>query len=362
MTAPSSQIRPATRADLPAIASLRRLVFRHTEHPTEDALARYLELVLFDNPWVDEELPSLAIESPQGEIVGFMGRIVRPYVQGGRVLRGAVATEVMVHPASRGRGLGTQLMRTYLGGGQDFTVADRANEGFRRVSEACGGEVAAWYSWYWTAPLRASRYGVAQLGWRGAVRATLPVTSAFDFLAARIVPGRFRRRPPSGRAEEIDPETIPGLVSGCVGSESVYPVYDADALRWLFTRLADRLGHAYARLDRCAVRMEPHGIVGWFIRADRLDGRSETVQMVAQPAFRDLVFSHLLYRAWRSGAVTVEGRNDPFFVSVVVQRRLGFTLAQPWVVFHSSDPRVAAAFRSGNVFLSRLDAEWWLAT
>jgi len=362
VTTSATLIRPATRDDLPAVASLRRRVFRHSEQPTEDALVRYLQLVFFDNPWASEDLPSLAVESARGDVVGFMGRIVRPYLHGQRLLRGAVATEVMIQPELRGRGIGSHLMRTYLDGGQDFTVADRANDGYRRLCEACGGEVAARYSWYWTVPVRPSLFAVAQLGWRGAVRLTAPLTAAFDAVATRIPPGRFRRRQPAGACEQLDPQTIPGLLPGFVGADSIYPFYDPDALRWLLQRLSDGMAHASRTVDLCAVRAEPDGIVGWFIAAKRQDGAFETVQMAARPEYRDLVFAHLLHRAWLCGATAVEGRSDPFFEAVLVRQRLACVLAQPWVVVHAHDARVARAFRSGTLFLSRLEAEWWLAT
>ena len=139
-------VRPAQHRDLPAVALLRRRVFQHSEQPSVDALAPYLALVLFDNPWASPELPSLAVEAADGAIVGFMGRIARPYRQGSRSLIGAVATEVMVDPRFRRQGIGSKLMRTYLDGGQDFTIADRANDNYRRLCEACGGEVAQCYS------------------------------------------------------------------------------------------------------------------------------------------------------------------------------------------------------------------------
>jgi GNAT superfamily N-acetyltransferase len=362
MTGIEPRIRPATRADLPDVAMLRRRVFRHSEHATVDGLAAYLGLVFFDNPWVDTDLPSLAVEAPGGEIVGFMGRVVRPYRQGSRTLRGAVASEVMIDPDFRGRGLGSTLMRVYLYGGQDFTVADRANEGYRRRCMACGGETAAWYSWYWSVPVRPFRYGAGQLGWRGAVRLSRPVTQVADALAGHVFPGRFRIRQPSGSCRPLELEEIPRLLPECVEANSVMPRYDSIALRWLLQRLNGRVGVAFRAVDQCAVTVAPHGTVGWFIGVDGFDGVYETVQMAGIPGFRNLVFAHLVHRGWRRGATAVAGRCDPFLRTVMAEERVRFTLAQPWVVVHAPDPKIGAAFQSGDVFLSRLEAEWWMGT
>lgn len=347
---------------MPAVAALRRRVFRSSDQPDEQALARYMELVLFDNPCADEDLPSLAVEGAGGQLVGFVGRLVRSYRQGPRALRGAVATEVMVDPDLRGRGIGLAMLRAHLDGGQDFTVADRANVGFRRLCERCGGEVAAWHSWYWTVPLRPSRFGAEQLGWRGLVRLSAPFSYAFDALSSRIVPGRFRRRAPIGSLEALEPGLLATLLPRCVGAESVYPVYDGETLTWLFQRLAERCRLRSSSAQCHAVRFEPHGIVGWFIAAVAPGGTWQTVQLAALPEHRELVLAHLIHTAFRGGAVSVEGRCDRFLEDALVRHRLQCMLAEPWVVVHSNDPRVAAAFRRGDVFLSRLEAEWWLAT
>jgi GNAT superfamily N-acetyltransferase len=337
-------------------------VFDRSEQPTEEALAQYLELVLFDNPWPDDDLPSLIVESPREGVVGFMGRIVRPYRYGDRILRGAVATEVMIDPRFRGQGVGSRMMRAFLEGGQDFTIADRANEGFRRRCEACGGEVASWYSWYWTAPLRPFRFGIRQVGWRGLTRLTSPLTFALDALATRTVPGPYRHSPLVGRLEVLDPTTIPRLLPSCLDQRGLYPVYGDAAIAWLFRRLEIKLENLHAATDRCAIRVEPHGVVGWFVSANHPEGVTETVQLVARSEYRDVVLRHLLHHARQSGAIAVRGRFDPLFAAQFIQRREACTLAEPWVVIHTLDDAIAAAFRRGEAFLSRFEAEWWLAT
>ena len=211
-------------------------------------------------------------------------------------------------------------------------------------------------------PLRPTRFAMAQVGWRGAVRSTAVLTSAVDGLVTRALPGHFRQRAPKGTTEELAAATIISLLPSCVGPGSIVPVYSEETLAWLMGRLTAKLARFHRLVDQCAVRVGSGGLVGWFIAADNPNGSTETVQLAARPEYREVVFAHLAYRAWQRGAITLSGRCDPLFAPLTVQRRLACTLAEPWVVVHARDPRIAASFRSGDAFLSRLEAEWWLAT
>ena len=113
-------IRALAAGDLPALARLRRLSFRHSHQPTEDALARYLGEVFLEHPWRRLGLESLVYEGDAGEPVGFLGIIPRAYVLDGERLTAAVLSHFMVHPDARGGGIGRRLMAQYLDGPQDL--------------------------------------------------------------------------------------------------------------------------------------------------------------------------------------------------------------------------------------------------
>jgi GNAT superfamily N-acetyltransferase len=354
-------IRLAGREDIPAIAALRHRIFAGSAQKTVQAMAARLELLYFENPWAADTSPLVA-ESPAGEIVAFVGRMIRPYRRGARTLCGATGHSIMLDPSFRGRGLGKRLHLEMLDGGQDFSFADQANpSGVAVWRAASGGDPAPWYNWYWSVVLRPSRVGVGRLGWRGAVRLTTPLTAAFDTLATRAVPGRFRRRRPAGECRPLDPETVVALLPECVGPDALYPVYHARSFAWLLQRLEDQVGTALRAVDACEVHVEPHGPVGWFVCAEPAGSRTrETVQVAALPDYRELVFAHLLHRAWRSGALTAAGRYSRLLEPMLAHRRIPCTLGKPWVMIHAEQPAVRNAFQNGSAFLSRFEGEWWM--
>ena len=71
------RVRPAVRADIPAVVRLRSRAFRHSSQPTPAAAEAYFARVLFDHPWRDAALPSLVCEDDSGGIQGFLGLITR---------------------------------------------------------------------------------------------------------------------------------------------------------------------------------------------------------------------------------------------------------------------------------------------
>src|SRR5712692_1965298 len=55
---------------------------------------------------------------------------------------------------------------------------------------------------------------------------------------------------------------------------------------------------------------------------------------------------HLLYRAWRGGAITVASRFDPLFASNFNERCFRFGIGSPWTIMHSKHPELRQAFHS----------------
>src|SRR5262249_25986930 len=101
------------------------------------------------NPWRDDALPSLVYVNAEGRPVGFIGVIPRPASFDGHPIRIAVATQFMVHPDYRGVA-GVQLLKEFLSGGQDLSLADLAKGAGRRLWERPGGATARLPSLQWT--------------------------------------------------------------------------------------------------------------------------------------------------------------------------------------------------------------------
>jgi hypothetical protein len=101
-------------------------------------------------------------------------------------------------------------------------------------------------------------------------------------------------------------------------------------------------------------------VLGWYIGRLGDDGVVETLQLAATPASVGDVLDQLFHRAWRHGAVAVTGRLEPRFLQALSDRYCVFHRRGPWVLFHSTRPRLVEAFHAGEACLSRLDGEWSL--
>lgn len=356
------RIRRFVKDDIPDLVRLRRTVFRASERPSEESLAESYERVLLHNPWYDESLPSLVYENARGRPCGFIGVVPRPMQFEGERVRCAVSTELMVDQEERGIA-GIQLLQRFLAGEQDVSLSDRANDAARKLCELHGGATSLWYSLYWNHALRPSRYGLSRLGWRGALRgvklALRPVCSAFDAFATRVARGRYRQEKPQGTVEPLDPATIVTMLPRVVGRASLVPLYDVASVTWLLHRLEEK--QTYSRLETVQVRDAASAVIGWFVYYLRSRDHAEVVQLAAVEGRHKQVLDHLLYHAWRGGAITVAGRVDRLFAAEFDQRGFRLSVGSPWTIVHSRNARLQQAFQSGAAFLSRLDAEWWLS-
>jgi hypothetical protein len=353
------RIRAFRQDDLPEIVRMRRQIFRSTEQPSDASLAAYYQRVFFENPWRDDELPSLVYESPGGRLIGFFGVVPRPMVFHGQPIRAAVGTEFMVDPMERGAA-GVHLLERYLQGPQDLSMADRANDSARSLWEGLGGVTALWYSLYWIRPLRSAGYAVCRLESRVPRRLGLllrPAAAVLDACATRLAGAQSYRQSPPGIVEPLDADTLVTALRR-VDKRHLLPSYDSESLRWLLQVLKERV--SCGTLQLAQVRDSQEGVLGWFLYYLSSDRCADVVQLAAVARHRSQVFDHLLHHAWQRGAVLTSGRFDAPFVGTLLERGSTFKVARPWTVMHSRHPELVAAVQSGGAFLSRMDCEWWM--
>jgi hypothetical protein len=62
--------------DVPAVADLHTKLFFGPETASSDGLRNYYRTLFFDNPWYDDELPSLVYRT-NGRVTGFLGVVPR---------------------------------------------------------------------------------------------------------------------------------------------------------------------------------------------------------------------------------------------------------------------------------------------
>jgi hypothetical protein len=357
-------VRPLVPEDIPRIAHLYATAFAPLPSGSSDALRSALQEVFLDHPWRDDELPSLVYQDKNRKIVGCLGVMPRPMSMDGRPIRAAISHTVMVDPASRSTPAFVDLVRTYLSGPQDVSLAQGTSAG-RRVFEAFGGSASLLYSMGWTRVLRPSRYLLAFLNRRGLPtilsQALTPLSSLADTAAAWFLRDRFRLSAPAPSGVELDAETFSGCLSEFARDRSLQPRYDARSLKWLVELLARRNGGS--TLKKTAVRDAAQRILGYYVYYQNPGDLGEVVQIAARPESIAEVLGHLFHDAWGDGLLAISGQLDPrYLAGVAAQHCLLNRGDGSWLLVHSKNPDVLAAIHRGDAFLTGLEGEWWIAS
>lgn len=376
----AGRMRELDPADLPALARLHRRVFGEGAPSAPggrpaggsgDRLEELLGEILCRHPWPDSRLASRVWEE-DGEIVGFLGVMPRPMTFEGKPVLAAIGHNFMVRPDRRSSLGAIELVRAFMTGPQDLSLAEGTDTS-RRLWKALGGTVAPAFSLRWTRPLEPARYALALLARRGVGAASWlrPLGTAADLVAAKVPRSPFRRGAGvasgadedgnGGAALETEPLDAAGLAEAIGRHARPFPLaprYDAAELDWMLGVL-DRHS-ARGTLTGRLLRRDGE-IAGWYLYYLRPHGIAETIQIGAAeddaPEVVDLLFEEL--RA--SGAVAASGRLDPPLMPALSARHcLIHRVAGPhWLLAHGRDERLVRAVHTGEALLTRLEGEWW---
>ena len=357
-------IRAFERDDIPGVLELFRWAFARNGHhaPPGIPLDTYFERVFFENPWYDEELPSLVHVNDTGSIDGFIGVQPKRLQFRGRRLRLIAATKLMAAPTAAPL-VASRLVRHVLAGPQDLLFSDISNDAARRIFEALGGAATILlYSMKWQRPVRPARYA---LSWMRARGTPTLITQGLRPLAAIADTALARWGPSAARSHfardgysvgdlplDVAAKRLPDLLP----SRALQPEYDEQWLAWLLglAQQMDPQRVVRRRLVRDA-HQEP---VGWFFYRVEPGGVAEVLQLVARKDARAPVFDALLLDVWSTGATMVAGRLEPSMVREMSTRHCYFRQADYWTLAHTKDSEILDAILSGNALLSRLEGEW----
>ncbi|HYK11350.1 MAG TPA: GNAT family N-acetyltransferase [Gemmatimonadales bacterium] len=334
-------IRPLRADDIPALVALRRRAFSHSQRP-DDEMGTYFQRVFLENPWRDDSLPSLVYVNGDERPVGFLGVVPRPASFQGHSIRIAVSTQFMVDPDHRGVA-GLHLMKEFLAGRQDLSLADLANDSSQRLWEKLGGRTARIPSLQWTLDfMRVPRLV------RGPVRLVLRV------LWPRWRAPRGVRRGPL--TPKLMTQQLPQLLSGV----SLRPEYDTRSTQWIFDQLVAKRGlgefRSAALWDDAGVE-----VLGWYVYYADAEGVGRVVHFVARQGSRDLVLQELFARGWREGLAAITGRLETGLLRHAGKVGLTCRREGPWMLVQSSRPEILEAVDRGDVFLSSLEGEGLLS-
>lgn len=355
-------VRAFEKRDVGAVAELHRRVFDTGPRGSaalDAAYRRYFGEVLAPS---DERIRSLVYETDDGRIAGFLGVVTRPMAFGERKLVAAVSSQFVVAPEHRSRLVGVELLRAYLAGPQDLSMADEATSPARTLWESLGGRTALLYSLCWTRPLRPSSLALSLLGRRRRLapfaRMASPLARAMDGLAARLPDSHLRQAEPRAKGEAVSPDALAAHLSALVAEHRLRPQYEARSLAWAMRRAA--ACEPGAPLRAMLVRDASGRPAGAYVYRPRRGGSAEVVHLAAPARAAADVLEHLFWDAWREGAVAVEGRAQPRLLQALSDRYALLHRRGSWVLVHASRPEVLSAFDRGEAFLSRLEGEMCL--
>ena len=336
-----SHIRPLRADDIPEVVALRRRAFTHSQRP-DDQMGAYFEQVFLQNPWRDDALPSLVYVEGDGRPVGFLGVVPRPASFRGQPIRIAVGTQFMVHPDHRGVA-GLQLMKAFLAGGQDLSLADLANDASHHLWEKLGGRTARIPSLQWTLSFMRMPRLV-----RRPVRTVL-----------RMVWPRWRS-PRGVRRGPLTPKLLECQLPELLHGVSLRPEYDARSATWILDQLVSKRGLGEMR---SAALWNDTGeeVLGWYVYYADAEGMGRVVHFVARQGTRELVLQDLFARAWREGLAAITGRLEAGLLRHAGRSGLTCRREGPWMLVQSARPEILEAVDRGDAFLSSLEGEGLLS-
>lgn len=355
-----ASLRAFAEHDIAQVAELYRRTFAGGTIGDPEGLRRYFTDVFFRNPSYDTSLPSLVYEEDDRKISGFLGVIPRRMVMAGRPIQLAVSTQFMVDPASLSSLAGLELVKAFLAGRQDVSLADGANGMSRKIWEALGGSSVPIYAFRWTRTLRRCEHALESVEPNGpwarfALSAVRPFCRLLDAVMCRVHESRSsgdRRL----HEEPLQVETILGNLPRVCRRESFKPDYDRRSLEWLLD-LASRK-KKQGCLRGVALRDEIGQVVGWYLYYFHIGRTAHVLQFAAVPYAASSVLESFFSHLRREGATAVSGRVEPKFMHEFYHHSCTYAMGSAFLV-HSKHAHLLQAIYAGDAFLSRLEGEWW---
>lgn len=356
-------VRPFAEGDIPQVIHLHQEVFPirgNASAAGQTAYRLYFQEIFLKNPWRDAAIPSLVYEETNGQVVGFLGVMPRLMSIDGRPVRAAISSQFMIAPSQRSTLAAVELVKAFLAGPQDLSLADEAGHSARRFWESLGGTTALLYSINWTRLLRPARFAISQVTKRTHLAplaaASIPLCRLLDAFAAHMPGSPLRQRPPASAADTLDSERLLGCLAECGRRRSLRPAYDEHSFRWLLEVLEQKEG--CGSLQRVGVRDGANEILGAYLYYRNAGGVGEVLHVGAKHESFGEVLDHLFYHAWRGGVTAVSGRLDPRCLREFSEKGCFFHHRGQWMLVHARQADLLQAIHRGDALLTRLEGEW----
>jgi len=346
-------IREFERTDIEQVAELHRSVFGLKITDPERHYSYFSEQFLTKNP---DSLPSLVCES-DGRILGFLGVVVRHFSFGDRKITAALSSQFVVHPEGRRRLAGIHLLREFLGGTQDLSFADEANETSQKIWVALGGSVSTLQGIHWIVPLRPVQLACLRYLPAWMASAFGGAAKTLDLLASTLPRSRFHNSDHVLESEPLHPEAMIAYLNDVTPQCQLRPYYDGVSLVSLLERAGEK---AQGSLRRVLLKDQANKVAGWYLCHCRPGGLAEVLQIASREDCHQDVFGRLALDARDNGALALVGSLEPGLAAPLANQYCLLFRRKYVMLVHSRLPEILSAIHSGRAFISRLEGEWCL--
>lgn len=344
--------------DVPEVAEYHRLGLGVAADPTPALSASYREFfrtVFLRNPWRSDTIASLVSEE-DGRVTGFLGVVPRPLRFDGRPVLAAVSSILVVRPGSHGI-VPVRLLKAFLSGPQDLSLADEATDVVEHIWNRLGGRTSYCHSTRWMSVLRPARLAVNALSKRVPVlRAISPLARLADAVFTRVPRSPFRRPSRTSlRGRLVDVPELNQLLAS--SKERLAPVHTPETLGWLL----DRIGSSreiHGTLRTMVVETPQGKPAGHYVYHQKTTGVSRVLLFSAEPKTQDDVLAHLFEDAWSLGSAALGGLLPPRFQHAFARAQCMLDADPRWFLVHAKSRELLEAVCSGDDALSQLDGEW----
>jgi hypothetical protein len=350
------RIREFEARDIEQVADLHCNVFRLDLRGQLDAYHAYFSQQFLSTG--KDSLPSLVCEDQRGQILGFLGVVVRYFSFEGKKITGALSSHFVVHPEGRQRLTGIHMLREFLNGPQDLSFTDEANDLSQRIWVALGGSVSAMQGIHWILPLRPFGLACHRFLPRWVATTLTKPAGIFDRIVSSVMQSPKHNSAHTLTAEPLCIESMLAHFNEFSSHCRLLPHYDRASLSRLIECAQEK--RRKGSLRGALLRDQETRIAGWYWYHFERDGLAEVLQIVSPVHLHQRVVSHLVADARASGATAVVGRLEPGLAQPLAnQFCLLFRRAHTMLV-HSRFPEILYAIHSGRAFISRMDGEWCL--
>jgi hypothetical protein len=354
MTTTMDGVRPFTKDDIGPVADLFQRVFRKTKESAPSSLKTYFREIYFENPWFDQQFPSLVYES-RGRIQGFLGKIPFPMTFKGREIVAAIGGNYMVDPEAHNPFAGVHLLKVFLSGSQRISMTDTGNELALKMWKGLGGSASPAHSMQWIRLIRPGHFGLSLLRkshWLAAIGLLgWPVSLLTDEIIRRV--GTTAQ----GYTKELENDQLRQCLEYASKTRSLSPNYTRETLQWLLSKAAEK--RQYGTLRRIATYGEDHSMVGWFLYYPNRNGIAQVLQIGSVAGSFKLVLDLWFKDANENGSLAVMGRMEPNYMKELTEKYCFHVHRSNYLLVHSTDVELSLAVHSGDAFLTRLEGEWW---